>query len=99
MPRLIWSAPAVASVQRLYRFLATIDPAAAQRAVAAIRVGVRILGAHPEVGRVVEEMDERFRDWPIDFGGSGYVVRYRFDGELVTILTVRHQREGSFKSD
>jgi plasmid stabilization system protein ParE len=29
----------------------------------------------------------------IDFGDSGYVARYHFDGEVVTILAVRHQKE------
>ena len=98
MSRLIWSEPALASVQRLYRFLAAKNPAAAQRAVRAIREGVSILAAHPQVGRIVEDMDEAFRDWPIHFGDSGYVVRYRLDGDQVTILTVRHQREVAFKT-
>lgn len=96
MPRLIWSEPALANVQRLYRFLVTKNPAAAQRAMRAIREGVNILAAHPQVGRVVEDMEEAFRDWPIQSGDSGYVVRYRFDGDQVTILTVRHQREAGF---
>jgi plasmid stabilization system protein ParE len=49
------------------------------------------------VGRVVEDMDEAFRDWPVHFGDTGYVVRYRFEGDQVTILAVRHQREAAFK--
>ncbi len=93
MPRLIWSEPALANVQRLYRFLADKNLAAAKRAVKAVREGVKILSVHPQVGRVVEDLDEAFRDWPVDFGDSGYLVRYRFDGELVTILAVRHQKE------
>ena len=56
MPRLVWSEPALVHVQRLYRFLVTKNPAAAQRAVRAIREGVNILAAHPQVGRVVEDM-------------------------------------------
>lgn len=96
MPRLVWSAPALASVQRLYRFLAGENVAAVRRAVKAIRAGVKILAAHPQVGRVVEDMDVAFRDWPVDFGDSGYVVRYRFSGEEVTILAVRHQKEAGF---
>lgn len=96
MPRLIWSEPALANVQRLFRFLAEKNPAAAKRAVKAIRDGVKILARHPQVGRVVDELDEAFRDWPVDFGDSGYVVRYRFAGELVTILAVRHQKETGF---
>jgi len=93
VPRLIWSEPALANVQRLYRFLADKNLAAAKRAVKAVREGVKILSVHPQVGRVVEDLDEAFRDWPVDFGDSGYLVRYRFDGELVTILAVRHQKE------
>ncbi|MHB1359726.1 MAG: type II toxin-antitoxin system RelE/ParE family toxin [Rhodocyclaceae bacterium] len=96
MPLLIWSEPALANVQRLFRFLAEKNPAAAKRAVKAIRDGVKILARHPQVGRVVDELDEAFRDWPVDFGDSGYVVRYRFAGELVTILAVRHQKETGF---
>jgi plasmid stabilization system protein ParE len=96
MPSLIWSEPALANIQRLYRFLAGKNLAAAQRAVKAIRDGVKILAQHPQVGRVVDDMDEAFRDWPVDFGDSGYVVRYRFDGKLVTILAVRHQKEAGF---
>lgn len=96
MPRLIWSEPALANVQRLYRFLAEKSLVAAKRAVKAIREGVKILALHPQVGRVVDEMDGAFRDWPVDFGDSGYVVRYRFDGEQVTILAVRHQKEAGF---
>lgn len=96
MPRLIWSEPALANVQRLYRFLAEKSPGAATRAVKAIRDGVKILSQHPQVGRVVDEMDEEFRDWPVDFGDSGYLVRYRFDGASVIILAVRHQKESGF---
>jgi plasmid stabilization system protein ParE len=69
---------------------------AAKRAVKVIREGVKILVVHPQVGKVVEDMDAVFRDWPVDFGDSGYVVRYRFDGELATILAVRHQKEIGF---
>ena len=96
MPHLIWSAPALAGVQRLYRFLAEKNEAAAKRAIKAIREGVKTFVAHPQVGRVAEEMDEAFRDWPINFGDSGYIVRYRFDGEQVTILAVRHQKEAGY---
>jgi plasmid stabilization system protein ParE len=93
VPRLIWSKPALAGVQRLYRFLAEKNGSAAKRAVKAIRDGVKILAVHPQVGRLVEDMDEVFRDWSVDFGDSGYVVRYRYDDEGVTILAVRHQKE------
>nr|WP_308339835.1 type II toxin-antitoxin system RelE/ParE family toxin [Thiolapillus sp.] len=37
-----------------------------------------------------------FREWLIDFGSSGYIALYRFDGETATILAVRHQKEAGY---
>lgn len=96
MPRLIWSPSALLDVQRLYRFLAPKSPQAAKRAVQAIRQGIKVLEQQPGVGRPVEDMDDEFRDWIIDFGDSGYVARYRVAPQFVTILAVRHQKEVGF---
>ncbi len=93
MPRLIWSPSALVDVQRLYRFLAEKNKAAAQRAVKAIRERVKILSYQPEIGRPAEEMEPEYREWLIDFGDSGYIALYRFDGETVVIVAVRHQKE------
>lgn len=96
MLRLIWSPAALLDVQRLYRFLAPKNLDAAKRAVKAIRQGVNVLAQQPGMGRPVEDMDDEFRDWIIDFGDSGYVARYRFNEHLVTVLAVRHQKEVGF---
>ena len=96
MSRLIWSQLALLDVQRLYRFLAPMNPDAARRAVKAIRQGVKVLGQQPGIGRPIEDMPEEFREWIIDFGESGYVARYRIDVTAVTILAVRHQKEVGF---
>jgi plasmid stabilization system protein ParE len=96
MSRLIWSPSALLDVQRLYRFLAPKNSEAAKRAVQAIRQGVKVLEQQPGLGRPVEDMDDEFRDWIIDFGDSGYVARYRFDQQSITILAVRHQKEVGF---
>lgn len=93
MPRLIWSAPALRDVQRLNRFLARKDAGAAKRAVNAIREGVRIAGHRAEVGRPAAEMEPEFREWLVEFGDSGYVALYRYDGQTAVILAVRQQRE------
>lgn len=93
MPRLIWTPPALGDVQRLFRFLTPLDPEAARRAVKVIRAGVTDLAHQPNVGRPVADMAPEFREWSIDFGDSGYVTLYRFDGEIVAVLAVRHQKE------
>lgn len=96
MPQLIWSPQALVDVQRLYRFLATKNLDAARRAVNAVRQGVKVLILQPGVGRPIEDMDDEFRDWIIDFGDSGYVARYRVDSQYITILAVKHQKEVGF---
>ena len=96
MPHLRWSPPALIDIQRLYRFLSPKNPGAAKRAVQAIRQGVKVLGLQPGIGRPIEDLPEQFREWPIDFGDSGYVARYYIDGDTVIVLAVRHQKEAGF---
>ena len=55
--------------------------------------GVKILAHQPGTGRPVEDMDPEFREGPIDFGSSGYITLYRFEGKTAAILAVRHQKE------
>jgi len=93
MPHLIWSPPALRDVQRLYRFLADNNADAGRRAVKAIRDGVKVIARHPGIGRPAENMDLEYREWLIEFGSSGYVALYRYDGKTAVILAVRHQRE------
>ena len=93
MPQLIWSPQALHDVQRLYRFLAPKNLESAKRAVTAIRQGVNVLSLQPGMGRPVEDMENEFRDWIIDFGDGGYVARYRIDAQQLIILAVRHQKE------
>lgn len=93
MPRLIWSPAALLDVQRLYRFLAPKNAEAASRAVKTIRESVQILALQPGMGRPAQDMEPEYREWLIDFGQSGYVALYRFDGQTVLIVAVRHQKE------
>lgn len=83
-------------MQRLHRFLANKNLPAAQRAVKAIRNGVKLLALQPESGKPLPEMDETFREWLIEFGSTGYVVLYRYDSEMSVIVAVRHQKELGF---
>lgn len=96
MPRLIWSPAALADVQRVYRFLANKNILAAREAVKAIRQSIVILEQRPEIGRPIEEMEPEYREWPIAFGSGGYVALYRFSGQSVIIVALRHQREAGY---
>lgn len=96
MPQVIFAPAAIRDLKRLRDFLRLKSAEAAQRAGQAIRQGVTILGTHPRLGRTTEDHPEAFREWLIDFGDSGYVVRYRIDDDAVIILAIRHQKEAGY---
>ena len=96
MPRLIWSQAALLDVARLHAFLAPKSRDAPQRAVRAIRQGVKALSRHPQSGRPVEEFAMEFREWVIEFGSGAYVALYHYDGREIVILAVRHGRETGY---
>ncbi len=93
MPQVIFAPAAIRDLQRLRDFLRPKSLDAARRAGEAIRNGVGILASHPRLGRMTDDLPEPFREWLIDFGDSGYVVRYRIHGDVLTILAIRHQKE------
>lgn len=93
MPQVRYGPGAIRDLQRLREFLRSKSPGLAQRAAETIISAVQVLGLQPQIGRPVDEMPDEYREWVIDFGDSGYVARYRFDGEVVVILAVRHQKE------
>jgi plasmid stabilization system protein ParE len=94
--RLIWAPEALRDLARLHGFLIESNPAAANRAIRAIREGIRILRDNPEIGRPVDGLDLAFRERLIAFGAGVYVVRYRVDDGAVVLLAVRHGRELGF---
>ena len=96
MSRLIWSQPALLDVARLHAFLVPKSRDAAQRAVKAIRQGVKALARHPHSGRPVEELPPEFREWVIEFGHGAYVALYHYDGRQIVMLAVQHGREAGY---
>jgi plasmid stabilization system protein ParE len=80
----------------LHEYLAPKSLDAAQRAIKAIRQGVKLLGKHPEMGRPVEELPTEFREWVVEFGNGAYAALYRYDSREVVILAVRHGREAGY---
>lgn len=96
MPQVVFAPAALRDLQRLRDFLRPKSAEAARWSGEAIREGVKILSAHPGLGRMVDDLPEQFREWLIEFGDSGYVVRYRISAETVTILAIRHQKEAGY---
>ena len=93
MPQVIYTPNAIRDLQRLREFLRPKNALAAKRAADTIIKGLQVPGVQPQIGRPIEDMPDQFREWLINFGDSGYVVRYHFDGEAIRILAVRHQKE------
>lgn len=93
MPSLIWSADALSDVQRLYRFLESKNKPAAKRAIKTIRKAVSWLTTYPHLGKPAPNLGPEYRGLTVLFGGEGYVVLYAEKNALVTILSVKHQRE------
>jgi plasmid stabilization system protein ParE len=78
---------------RLRDFLREKNHAAAKRAGEVIVSSVRVLARQPLIGRPVKDMPQEFRELTISFGKTGYIARYRYAGDIVTILAIRHQKE------
>jgi plasmid stabilization system protein ParE len=68
MPRLKWSQPALLVVPVSMAFSLPRSRDAAKHAVKAIRQGVKALGKHLEIGRLIEELPPEFREWVFEFG-------------------------------
>lgn len=96
MPHLIFAPAALRDLERLRRFLHPKNPLAAKRAAAAIIRDVQVLRDHPRLGRPMDSMAPQYRELLIDFGDSGYIVLYRYDVDLVSVLAVRHQKESGY---
>ena len=96
MPQITFAPAAIRDLQRLREFLRPNSAEAALRAGEAIRRGVQILSAQPRMGRIIDDLPAQFREWPINFGDSGYLVRYQVSDDIVTILAIRHQKEAGY---
>ena len=93
MPSLIFSHTALLDLERLRAFLRAKNLPAARRAVVKIMQGLQALEQHPELGHTVEDRPEDYRELVIPFGKDGYIAAYRYAGNSLVGLGVRHQRE------
>jgi plasmid stabilization system protein ParE len=93
--RIEWLETAIFDLQRLREFIRQHNQEAAQRAFRTIRAAVTPLETNPRIGKPVEDLPD-YHDLIIPFGASGYVLRYRLQGDTVFIIAVKHGREAGF---
>jgi len=75
----------------------TPDWSAPQRALDAVREGMRWLSWSPYSCRKAELGNGRSRELISPFGATGYVVLFEVIGNEVVIGAVRHQREDDYR--
>ena len=92
MPQVIFTQTALQDLARLSDFLHTNNPLVAKQAGVAIVKAVKILATHPQAGRPDDD-DSEYRELIIDFGSSGYVAKYHYKNDLVTVVKIKHQKE------
>lgn len=98
--RVRFTQEAEADLLRLYDFILTRDEGdwqLAERALEAIRNGLRVLELTPFTCRKAGHDSSFIRELIIPFGTTGYVVLFEIDdADSVTVLALRHQRESDY---
>lgn len=84
-------------LERLFASLAEQDVAAAERALAAIKMAMGILEGFPFTCRKASTDNPFLRELLVPFGSAGYVALFEIEGrDTVTVIAVRHQREDDY---
>jgi plasmid stabilization system protein ParE len=97
MSQVRFAVAALHDLERLREFLRPKSPDAARRAAVAIKKAVQALEQHPQIGRPADNLEPEYRELLINFGDSGYIALYHYDGDdPVTVLTIRHQKEAGY---
>lgn len=98
--RVRFTEEAEADLIRLYDFILDredADWAVADRALQAIKAGIRTLELTPFTCRKAEGGSAFLRELVIPFGAAGYVALFEIDNaETITVLALRHQRESDY---
>lgn len=95
--RLRYSPDARADIKRLYAFLLERDFDAAEKAVEVIIRTINGLREFPFAARKAPGDNSFLRELVIPFGAGGYIALFEIEnGETVTILAIRHQREDDY---
>ena len=75
----------------------TPDWTAPQRALDALREGMRLMSWSPYSCRRAELGNGRSRELIVPFGATGYVVLFEVVDVVVVVGAVRHQREEDYR--
>jgi len=75
----------------------SLDWTLPQRALDAIREGMRLLSWSPYSCRRAELGNGHSRELIVPFGGTGYIVLFEIIGDNVIAGAVRHQREEDYR--
>ena len=75
----------------------TPDWSTPQRALDAIREGMRLLSWSPYSCRRAELGNGRSRELIVPFGNTGYIELFEIVGDDVVVGAVRHQREEDYR--
>ena len=95
MARVIYADEALVDFERTIELLPETSPETAMQTLVSIRSAVRILDAHPLIGRRIEG---HIRELVISQRATGYLALYRFDAafDVIRILRIRHQRDAGY---
>jgi plasmid stabilization system protein ParE len=90
------SAHALNDLERIFEFVAELDPKRGLQTIQRIRQGVLILEQHPLIGRPAEEGR---RELVMGRGASAYLALYRWLPQLdtVLVLAIRNAREAGYR--
>ena len=89
-----WLPEAVSDLDVCETLSGSHNPDAAERAAKKILESVRKLQTHPLLGRPVLDIDHpKFRDLFIQFGQTGYCLRYSVTDDAIIIVKIWHSRE------
>ena len=88
--KILWSPLAVERASEIVDYIAQDKPAAADKWIYAVFSKIEQLRSHPEIGRIVPEINEhQFRE--LIYGN--YRIIYRIETKQISILTIRHGKQ------
>ncbi|MBB3392522.1 plasmid stabilization system protein ParE [Rhizobium sp. BK275] len=92
-----YSDEALEDLERLYDYLITWDPDAAEKSYAVLQRAINLLEDFPFSCRKAAGDSSFLRELVVPFGSTGYVALFEIEEDhKVTILAIRHQREEDY---